>query len=377
MMKTRFGRLCRATELLTLLLLTATALGAQQEHGPIPPRPGTPVQQAPENGIHVRVALVTTPVTVRNKQGELVLDLQKKDFHVFDNGVPQTIESFDLGGEPVSAALVFETSSRVAPLLPAIQKSAIVFTQTVVGQTGDAAVLGYNDQVDRLLPFTADHDRIEKTIAALKPGTSGARLYDAISVAVGLLRDRPAARRRAIVIVGEAVDTGSEEKLGAVLREAQLSNITTYSVGLSTTAAELRAEPSQSGPLQATPPGTFGRPPMPGMPQTPTTEQQRSGNINLLALSEWIVMHATAVVKDHPLEVAATATGGMYQPTFRDRSVEKAVDSIGGELHAQYALSYRPSGVDAAGYHKIKVKVDQPGLSVRTRPGYYLDISPK
>jgi VWFA-related protein len=316
---------------------------------------------------------VNAPVAVHDAKGELVLDLEKKDFQVLDNGVTQNIETFDLGGEPLSAVLVFETSSRIAPLLPAVQKSAIVFTQTIVGPTGDAAVLGYNDDVDRLLPFTADHDRIEKTIANLKASTSGARLYDALSTAVGLLRDRPPSRRRVIIAVAEARDSGSEEKLGEVLREAQLSNIVIYGVGLSTTAAEWRSPPAQSGPIQATPPGTFGRPPLPGTAQTPTSEQQRDGNIDLLALAVWAVQHATDVVKDRPLEVATVATGGMYQSTFRDRSIEAAVDAFGGELNAQYTLSYRPTGSDAAGYHQIKVTVDRPGVKVRTRPGYYLE----
>jgi VWFA-related protein len=355
------------------IVFSAASARAQGTPGPIAPKPGTAVQKAPEKAIRIKVALVSAPVAVHDATGELVLDLEKKDFHVLDNGVVQNIESFDLGGEPLSAVLVFETSSRIAPLLPAVQKSAIVFTQTVIGPSGDAAVLGYNDDIERLLPFTADHNKIEKAIANLKTGNSGERLYDALSTAVGLLRDRPPARRRVIIVVAEARDSGSEEKLGEVLREAQLSNIVIYTVGLSTTAAALRSPPQQSGPIQSTPPGTFGRPPVPGTPQTPTTEQQRDGNIDLLALAVWTVQHATAVVKDHPLEVATVATGGMYQSTFRDRSIEAAVDAIGGELNAQYTLSYRPTGSEAAGYHQIKVTVDRPGVKVRTRPGYYLE----
>jgi VWFA-related protein len=351
---------------------SAAPMRAQGTQGPIAPKPGTTVQKAPEGTIRVKVALVNAPVAVHDAKGELVLDLEQKDFHVLDNGVVQNIESFDLGGEPLSAVLVFETSSHIAPLLPAVQKSAIVFTQTVIGPSGDAAVLAYDDTVEHLLPFTGDRDQIEKTITSLKPGTSGARLYDAVSAAVGLLRDRPPSRRRVIIVVAEARDSGSEEKLGAVLREAQLSNIVIYSVGLSTTAAALRSPPAQSGPIQATPPGTFGRPPIPGTAQTPTSEQQRDGNIDLLALAVWAVQHATAVVKDRPLEVATVATGGMYQSTFRDRSIENAVDAIGGELNAQYTLSYRPAGADAAGFHQIKVTVDRPGMKVRTRPGYYI-----
>src|SRR5258706_3718317 len=354
------------------LAFSGASARAQGTPGPITPKPGGTVQKPPENTIRVKVAEVNAPVAVHDGYGELVLDLQQKDFHVLDNGVEQKIDSFDLGSEPLSAVLVFETSSRIAPLLPAVQKSAILFTQTIIGPSGDAAVLGYDDSVQQLLPFTADHDKIEKTITNLKAGNSGARLYDAMSAAVGLLRDRPTNRRRAIIVVAEASDTGSEIKLGAVLRDAQLSNIVIYSVGLSTTAAELRSPPAQSGPIQMTPPGTFGRPPLPGTVQTPTTEQQRDGNIDLLALAVWVVQHATDVVKDRPLEVATVATGGMHQSTFRDKSIENAVDAIGGELNAQYTLSYRPTGSDSAGFHQIKVTVDRPGVKVRTRPGYYV-----
>ncbi len=346
---------------------------AQETQGPIAPKPGVTVQKAPEGAIRVKVQVVNAPVSVRDDKNELVLNLQKQDFHVLDNGVEQTVDSFDLGGEPLSAVLLFETSSRIAPLLPAIRKSAIVFTQTVVGPSGVAAVVSYDDGVQRLQSFTANHDKIEKAIANLKAGDSGARLYDAMSNAVGLLREQPAKRRRVIIVVGEPRDAGSEEKLGEVLRQAQLANIVIYGVGLSTATAELRAPPQSSTPPSATPPGTFGMPPAPGTAQTPTSEEQRAGNIDLLALAEWAVRNAKAVVKERPLEIAATATGGMFESAIRDRTIEKVVDSIGGELNAQYTLSYVPTKSDELGYHQIKITVDRPGMKVRTRPGYYLE----
>ncbi len=209
------------------------AVHAQGAQGPMPPKPGITVQKAPDDAIRVKVALVNAPVAVSDDKGELILDLQQKDFHVLDNGVEQTIESFDLGAEPLSAVLLFETSSRITPLMPAVQKSAIIFTQTVVGPSGEAAVLGYNDATDKLLPFTGDRDKIEKSIANLKIGSSGTRLYNALSEAVQMLKDRPADRRRVVILVGEARDAGSEVRLGEVLREAQLSNVVIYTVGLS------------------------------------------------------------------------------------------------------------------------------------------------
>jgi VWFA-related protein len=351
----------------------ALAARAQETQGPIPPKPGVPIQKAPEGAIRVKVQSVNTPVTVRDGKNELVLDLRKEDFHVTDNGVDQAIDSFDLGGEPLSVVLLLESSSRVAPLLPALRKSAIVFTQTVVGPSGVAAVMGYDDGVQRLQPFTANHDWIEKAITTLKAGNSGARLYDAMSAAVGLLRAQPTTRRRALIVVGEPRDTGSEEKLGEILRQAQLANIVIYSVGLSSTAAAMRSQPQQAASHPATPPGTFGGPPAPGTAQTPDSEQQKAGNIDLGALAEWAVRNAVAVVKEHPLEIATTATGGMYQSTVRDRSIETAIDSIGGELNAQYTVSYQPSASPDPGYHRIKVTVDRAGMTVRTRPGYFLE----
>jgi hypothetical protein len=92
-----------------------------------------------------------------------------------------------------------------------------------------------------------------------------------------------------------------------------------------------------------------------------------------MALAAWLVQHAEAAVKERPLEVATAATGGLYQSTVKDASIEKAIDEVGGELHAQYTLSYRPTGTNTTGYHEIRVLVGgRRALMVRSRPGYYL-----
>ena len=263
-----------------------------------------------------------------------------------------------------------------------MRKTGILFTQPVMGPTGEAAVVSFNDSVDKLQDFTTNGDLIENTIAHLAEGTSGSRLYDAMAVGVEMLTDRPQAtadkpgRRRVLMILSEATDDGSEVKLGEVLRKAQLANVTIYSVGLSTTRADLQAKPRDTRP-QMTPPGTFPLPPVPGTVQTPTSEENRYGNIDLMALAVWAVKNIHDQVMDHALEVAATATGGAHLATFKDRSIQKAIDEIGGELHSQYTISYTPTGSDASGYHEIKVNVvrkDTKNLKVRARPGYYLAV---
>ncbi len=369
--------------LLLPLALSATPAHAQAPPGPLASKPGVEVQLPPKDAqvkVKVQVALVNTPVTVRDGRGDMVHNLEARDFSITDNGVAQQIAHFDLGGDPISMVILVETSSRIEPLMPQVRKTGILFTQTVMGSTGEAAVVGFNDSVDKLQDFITNGDVIENTIAHLGEGTSGSKLYDAMAAGVEMLSGRPQAtadkpgRRRVLMILSEARDAGSEAKLGEVLRQAQLANVTIYSVGLSTTRAELQAKPKDTRP-QITPPGTFPLPPQPGVPQTPTSEENRYGNIDLMAAAVWIVEHIHDQVKDHALEVAAAATGGAHLSTFRDRSIEKAIDEIGGELHSQYTVSYTPTGSNAPGYHEIKVNVvrnDAKNLKVRTRPGYYL-----
>jgi VWFA-related protein len=359
----------------TLVSLAMAAAGfAQAQPGPLPPKPGTKIQQPPPEKaqIRVKVDVVSTPVTVRDKSGELVLELDKKDFRVFDNGVEQRVEDFDLGGDPISLVIVAETSSRIEALLPAVRRTGIMLTETVVGQSGEAAVVAFDDDIRPELPFTSDHTRIGKAIESLRMGTSGTRLYDAMAEGVSLLKDRPLNRRRVILVVAEAADTGSERKLGEVLREAQLSNIVIYSATLSSTAAQLRAKPKQTGPTPIGPEGTFPVPGRAGRPQTPTTEQQDRTRLDLGALLAWLVTQGANAVGDNSLDLATAGTGGMNVATLKDSSIDKAISEIGAELHAQYTLAYRPTGTEPAGYHEIKVQVARSGLKVRSRPGYYI-----
>jgi VWFA-related protein len=369
--------------LLTALLAGAGALQAQAPEGPMAPRPGQPVQQVPPNAqakLKVQVALVNMPVTVRNAKGDMVNDLDAKDFRITDNGVEQKISHFDLGGDPLSLVILIETSSRIEPLLPGMRKTGILFTQTVMGPEGEAAVVGFNDAVDKLQDFTSDGDTIENVVAHLQTGTSGSKLYDAMAVGVDMLSgrmpqptaDRPG-RRRVMLVMSETVDAGSEAKLGEVLRKAQLANVTIYSVGLSTTRSELKGKPRDNQPAPIAPPGIMTLPAPPGTVQTPAGQDIASASgVDLLGLAIWAVQHADNKVKDHAMEVACVATGGAHLSTYKDRTIEKVIDEIGGELHSQYTISYAPSDSDAIGYHEIKVDVDRKNLKVRTRPGYYV-----
>ncbi len=359
----------RMTMMAAALGLAAAAARAQAPPGPIPPP--VHIQEPPKAALRVTVDWVSTPVTVRNRKGELDLSLGENDFRVVQDGVEQKIEHFDVGGDPLSIVIVVETSSRVDPLLPAVRATGILFSQDVMPGDVQAAIVSYDDTSNLVQAFTSSGDAIERAMNHLPGGLSGAALFDALSRGVEMLSRQPRERRRVILAMAEPVDTGSETKLGEVMRAAQLQNVAIYSVGLSTTAAELRAEAREHP--SPYPPGISPMPGPPGIVQTPSTVQIENTSADLGAAAVWAIQHVKEKVKDNYLELAAAATGGEHLAAFKDRTIEKVVSQIAGELHAQYTIGYRPVAGNEPGFHRISVTVDRPGMKVHARPGYFLE----
>lgn len=166
-----------------------------------------------------------------DNRGEPVLDLAQNDFHVFDNGVEQTIDHWDLGGDPLAVALVIETSSHIRMMAPVIRGMGSIFTETVMALNGEAAVITYDSAVEIRQPFTQDHDAIQRAISQVDFEAPEMRLYDGMAEAVELLKVEPSGFRRVMLLVGESQDITSDAKLGVVLRDAQLANVAIYAVG--------------------------------------------------------------------------------------------------------------------------------------------------
>jgi Ca-activated chloride channel homolog len=331
-----------------VLCLPPPARCQETPPGPLHPNPNAKPEAMPpaeqlQHSIRSRVNEVTAPVTVRDPKGEMVFDLKQDNFRVYDNGAEQKIDHFDVGGDPLSIVLVIESSSHIEPMFPSIKHAGIVFTETVMALTSEAAVISYDSTVDLHQKFTTDPDSVQYAVEHLPLGVSDAHLYDAMAKGIAMLDERPAVRRRIMVVVGESQDTGSENRLGEVLRQAQLTNVTIYSIGLSTAMADLRKKPDHVNEYP-----------------------------DLLALAVWLVKTGKNALTMNSLAVASEATGGLHVATIKDRSIEKAIDEIGGELHAQYTIGYRPHQEDPEGYHEIRVVVDRANVSVRTRPGYYV-----
>ena len=205
---------------------------------------------------------------------------------------------------------------------------------------GEAAVVTYDSSVVSCgRPFTQDHDVVERAIAGVKFEAPERRLYDGMDLAVRMLeRLRRQRWRRIMLIVGESEDGGSDAKLGAIARAAEHANISIYAAGPSSVGRDLLTDAA----------GLWAAPAI------------------------FLLQEGKNKIKNHDLEVATAATGGIHYRAIHASTVEGAVDKIGGELHAQYIISYRPNAERTPGFHSVTVTVSRPDILVRTRPGYYV-----
>jgi VWFA-related protein len=329
---------------------------------PFAQQSGEPAQE--KNQILTRVDEVVVPVTVTDRMGQPVLDLSQTNFRVFDNGVEQTIDHWEVGGEPLAVVLVIETSSRIQAMARVIHSLSGIFTETVMAANGEAAVITYDSEVEIHQPFTHDHDAIGSAIAGVKFEVSTRHLYDGMAKAMELLETQQPSYRRIILIIGESQDDGSEARLGQVVRRAAQGNISIYAVGTSSVAADLSGN---NGPAPLNVPG------LPPITTRPCVDLRGYPCFDLATPTIWLLeMGTTTKIKKHELDVAAAATGGIHYSTFRDNTIQVALDRIGAELHAQYVLSYAPATAPRPGFNAIKVTVSRPDLTLRTRPGYYV-----
>lgn len=355
-------------------ILPVWSPGAQE------PAPATGQQKEKQErpfGIVRRVNRVTTPLIVRGRNGDYIDDLLRKEIQVFDNGKPQTITNFEFPENPLSVMILLDTSTRVKPLLESVRKTAVVFTDSIIGPLGEAAVIAFDDDVRLVQDFTPDHDKIIQAVGGIKARGSLTRLADALDFGVRRLLVRPPGRRLVIVAVTEARDEGSENNFSEALRLAQLGEISVYTVTLSKFQADLRRKPEDT-PVQRSPylPGVMGGPPVPGQLETPTTKSQQQGGANILAGVMAILKAARGAVDDSVLEDYSKGTAALnYKPKDLP-ALDEALYDIGQDIRSQYLVTYSPSNGAEQGFHKIEIKVTRKNTRVRFRLGYYVGLPP-
>ena len=343
----------------TAALLVSAALLAQQ------PPPAAPGQES-ELRIRVPVQIVLVPTVVTDRDGNFITDLRPDEFALKDNGKMQKVEE-DVIFHPLSMVIAVQANASMEKVLEQVRKTGPIFENYVTGETGEAAVVSFDHRVNTVQGFTDKPGEISEALKKIKPGSQSARLNDAVMLGIRMLESRPKDRRKAVVLISEARDNGSEVALREVLTRAEFAGVSVYSVNVNRFLAALtgRTEPPRPDPVPA------GARRLPnGQMSTPTTESQTQMG-NWVPAITGVFKGTKSLFVDNVLETYTKYTGGREFPFLSYRDLEKALTAMGDELHNQYLISYRPNNLSEAGYHEIEVIVKRPNLRVRARPGYW------
>src|SRR2546428_570460 len=158
-----------------------------------------------------RVTEIVVPVTVHDRDGNIVNGIQARDFHLTDNNKDQDITA-DVSYHPISLAIVIQANAAVEAILPQVRKIGSLLESFIVGDQGEAAVLAFDHRMQLKQDFTNDVSKISEALKKITPGSSTSRVRDAIDEGIRLLNHRPKERRRVLLIISETRDYGSEGK---------------------------------------------------------------------------------------------------------------------------------------------------------------------
>jgi VWFA-related protein len=266
---------------------------------------------------------VLLSVTVVNSAGQFIGGLDREQFQVFEDGVPQDIAVFSREQQPIALSILLDTSTSMEDKLGIAQQAAIAFVRRL-RSVDVAQVIDFDSQAVLRQTFTSDKEALETAIRRTQAGGSTS-LYNAIAVAVNEQRHElersDGIRRQAIIVLSDGEDTSSLYGYEDVLELSRKSWITVYAVGLRSDDRQAR-----SGFQEA----EFA---------LRTLSQETGGR--------------AFFVED------VSELPGVYQ-------------QIADELENQYVLGYtsKNSNRDRA-WRQIVVQVARPGAAARTKAGYF------
>jgi len=313
--------------------------------------------------VRIDTTLVTVPVSVLDRQGRFIPGLKREDFHLFEEGVEQTIAYFEPTEKPFTVALLLDTSSSTRFHLWEIKEAAIAFAKQLRPQDR-VLVVTFSDEVLLLTEATNDQDVISTVIQVNANTGASTRLYDAVNLVVHERLNRVQGRK-AIVLFTDGVDTSSYmANYQSTLREAEELDALIYPIQYDTTDY-MRA---MGGGGSVTVTTSNSNWPFPGSSTTARAINNVPSNGAPLPGSTKADYDRAAQY----LQRLADSTGGRLHRANDPAQLAQAFASIAEELRRQYSIGYYPQtgAIQADERRLIKVSVQRPNVAVRARNSY-------
>lgn len=292
--------------------------------------------------IRVETRLVSVPVIVSDRNGRYIPGLTVGDFAILQDGVEQRIEFFGATDEPLTIALLIDTSHSTRPVLDDIKDAARSMLK-LLGPKDQAMIVTFDRTTNILVPLTSDQEILRRGIKDARiPDEIGTTLRDAVYQTV-FTSFEGLTGRKAVIVLTDGRDGGSHITANKLLVRLQETDTLVYTVQFKT-AEKLLIE---------------------RMLKTGKIPRQTSSGSESSAREAEKAEAAGEFMKKMSMVTAGrfySAEAGQLKTTF-----ELIVD----ELRRQYRLGFYPAdGVEDTKLHDIKVRIARPNLVIRSRAGY-------
>ncbi len=327
-----------AALLLALPILPAAGwaqLAPSPDAPPVSNAPAAPEEESVAT-FRVNVNLVNVFFTVKGKDGQLVPHMTMGDCTVSEDKEPQKLKSFVAeNDQPLTLGILLDTSYSQSRVLQMEQDAGGQFLSRVLRKKDEAFVVSFDVNVDLLQDYTNSPRLLSRALDSAKinagvsmgsgpvPSSTGPRgtlLYDAVYQASSEKLNQETGRK-AMIILTDGEDQGSQHKINDAVAAAQKSNAIIYVILL----ADVHSY------------GAFGY----------------SGYSAAKKLAE--------------------ETGGRVIDVGNNgNKLQAAFEQIEDELRTQYVVTYTPSNTKLDGtYRHLAVECRGDGLKVQVRKGYY------
>ena len=283
------------------------------------------------------VKVVNVLANVYGKNGEIVRDLTRDDFLLSEDGRPQPIRYFSRETDlPLTLGLLVDTSMSQRRVLDAERVASFDFVDQVLREATDHVfIVQFDMGVEIRQPLTSSRRKLESALAQVAAPSlrqlelqrgGGTLLYEAIAVAA---RDvmRAQTGRKALIVISDGVDTGSEIPLSTAVEEAQRAGTLVYAIVFS----DANAYGTFLGPLGGGEPDGKG-----------------------------VLMRI------------ARETGGRCFEVSKTLSIEHIFQAIQDELRSQYNLGFVSDvAVRISGFRRLQLTAKAKGLVVQAQSRYW------
>ena len=268
-------------------------------------------------------------ITVTDKAGKYITNLNEDDFRIFEDGERRSILFFRSDGKaPVSVGIVVDCSSSMATKFPQARVAIKKFVEDL-DPNDDLFLESFSVEAELIQPFTLDRAKIIRQLEFLHQRTQTS-LFDAILM--GLVEvERGHRDKKALLVVTDGMDNRSTFSLNQVIGLARRLKVLIYSIGI----GDEQAEPS--GPM--------------GGLLSPDSEQVDAKTLKTLSEETGAKTYILRRVGD-------------------GAELVKDCEAISNELRQQYTIGYVSVDPGRPGYRSLRVDTpSHPDLSVRVRKG--------